>query len=228
MESKRYPTDLSDDEWRCIRPHLPHPNGQGRPRLHGLRAILDAVFYVLESGCPWRMLPREFPPWKTVYDRFRRWRIDGTRERLNAELRRRLRCRLGRDPDPSAGIVDSQSARTTGVGGQERGFDPAKKADGRKRHLLVDTEGLVLEVRVHSARVPDQDGIRLLLGQVQSRFGRLSHLWVDAGYRGGGRRRAEEVSGLSVGVERGGRAQAAQAGTREGGQEVGRGVGQGR
>jgi len=202
MESRRYPTDLSDDEWRCIRPHLPEPTGQGRPRVHGPRAILDAVFYVLKSGRPWRLLPRDFPPWKTVYDWFRRWRIDGTFERLNAELRERLRFRLGRDPNPSAGIVDSQSVKTTGVGGQERGFDPAKKVDGRKRHLLVDTEGLVLEARVHSARVPDQDGIRLLLEQVRGRFARLSHLWVDAGYQGRGRRWAEEAMGLSVEVVR--------------------------
>jgi putative transposase len=153
MESRRYPTDLSDDEWRCIGPHLPEPTGRGRPRLHGLRTILDAVFYVLKSGCPWRLLPKDFPPWKTVYDWFRKWRIDGTWERLNTELRELLRCRLGRDPHPSAGIVDSQSARTTGVGGNERGFDPAKKVEGRKRHLLVDTEGLVLKAKVHSAKV---------------------------------------------------------------------------
>jgi putative transposase len=202
MASSRYPTDLSNDEWRCIGPHLPEPVGRGRPRLHGLRAILDAVFYVLRSGCPWRLLPRGFPPWKTVYDWFRRWRIDGTWERLNAELRERLRSRLGRDRSPSAGIVDSQSAKTTGVGGEQRGFDGGKKVRGRKRHLLVDTEGLVLEARIHSAKVPDEDGIKLLLEPARDRLPRLSHLWVDAGYRGRGKRWAEEVMGLSVEVVR--------------------------
>jgi transposase len=142
------------------------------------------------------------PPWKTVYDWFRKWRIDGTWERLNTELRECLRARLGRDPNPSAGIVDSQSVRTTGVGGKARGFDPAKKVEGRKRHLLVDTEGLVLKAKVHSAKVPDQDGLRLLLQSARSGLSRLSHLWLDAGYEGRGRRWAEEVMGLNVEVVR--------------------------
>ena len=182
---------------------MPAANQRGRPKVHAPREILNAVFYVLKSGCPWRLLPREFPPWRTVYHWFRRWRIDGTWERLNAALRERLRVRLGRNPEPSAGIVDSQSARTTGVGGNERGFDPAKKVEGRKRHLLVDTEGLVLKAKIHSAKVPDQeDGIRLLLEPVRGRFRRLSHLWVDAGYQGRGSKWVEEAMGVSVEVVR--------------------------
>src|ERR687895_2480434 len=127
---RRYPTDLTDAEWRCIEPYIRSPNRRGRPRIHSLRRVLDAAFYLLRSGCAWRLLPRDFPPWRVVYYWFRKWRIEGTFEHLNAELRERLRELSGRNAQPSAGIVDSQFAKTTGVGGEQRGYDGGKKVRG--------------------------------------------------------------------------------------------------
>ncbi len=211
MSRRRYPTDLTDAEWQQLAPHLPAASAVGRPRVHSYREILDAIFYVLRSGGAWRLVPHDLPPWQTVYHYFRQWRLNGLWAELNAALRERLRVRLGRAPQPSAGIVDSQSVKTTAVGGP-RGYDAGKKVNGRKRHLLVDTLGLVLRAKVHEAGVMDRDGITLLLGADAGRgqrpaneeFPRLAHLWLDSGYNGRGKGKdwVEQALGWSVEIVR--------------------------
>jgi putative transposase len=192
-----YPTDLSDAEWTILEPLIPPAKPGGRPCKWTRRQILDAIFYLVRSGCHWRLLPREFPPWKTVHHYFRAWRLDGTWERLNATLRERERVRQGRHPQPSGCIMDSQSVRTTSVGGI-RGYDGAKRLSGRKRHLLVDTLGLVLTAKVHAANIQDRAAVPQVLDGVKETCGRLAHIWLDQGYTGSAKDWIERELGWSV------------------------------
>lgn len=184
MNRREYATDLTDAEWNQLAPLIPAAKPGGRPRKYDRREVLNAIFYLVRAGCAWRLLPHEFPCWKTVYDYFRNWRRTGVWEQIHTLLREQVRLRAGREATPSATIIDSQSVKTTDRGGPERGFDGGKKINGRKRHILVDTLGLVLKARVHAADITDRDGAKPLLESIKGLFPRLGHIWADMGYRG--------------------------------------------
>jgi transposase len=179
----RYASDTRPGEWAQIAPLLPAPRRLGRPRERDLRPIIDAILYLLWTGCQWRALPREFPPRSTVQGYFYRWRDDGTWQRIGARLVARARQQAGRQLVPTAGIIDSQSAPTTESGGP-RGVDAGKRIKGRKRHIVTDTQGFLLAARVHEASIQDPHGAVPLLRALRQAFPDLAHIFADRVYRG--------------------------------------------
>jgi putative transposase len=181
MRTQRYDTDLTDEQFALVEPLLPRPKRTGRP-LANLRRVLDAIFYLVRTGCQWRLLPHDFPPWSTVHTWYRCWRVDGTWERINEALRRRTRETAGRDPSPRSSAADSQSVKTTPQGG-EKGFDNGKKVNGRKRHIWVDSMGLLLAVPVTAAAVHDsRAACELFHRRLWEEMPRLEVVYTDSHY----------------------------------------------
>lgn len=182
-----YPTDMSDEQWELLSAKLPAAKSGGRPRSVDLRAIVNAIFYIVVAGCAWRMLPKDFPNWKTVYHYFRAWRLDGTWEQIHTKFVAWERVAQGHETVPSAASLDSQSVKTATPCALAVGFDGGKKIKGRKRHLRVDTLGLVMMVVVTAANISDQHGARLIFARLSAlpeRIVRLVLIWVDGTYQG--------------------------------------------
>ena len=183
MNERIYPTDLTDRQWQSLQPLIPQPLPGGRRRTVNMRQVINAILYLLRSGCSWRMLPGDFPPWGTVWYYFRKWRKDGTWHQIHNQLYQKAREAENRLPSPSAAIIDSQSVKTTEQGG-ERGYDAGKKVNGRKRHIIVDTLGLLLAVVVHAASIQDRDGAKKVMKKLKGKFPRLQCIFADGGYAG--------------------------------------------
>ncbi len=179
---KAYTTDLSDQEWQIIEPLLPGPKHLGRNIVYFRREILNALFYLNRNGCTWRNFPGDFPPYGIVSYYYHTWRRSGLWQSINETLRTQLRIAEWRHPQPSAACLDSQNVKTTEIA-SERGYDAGKKSKGRKRHILVDSLGLLLVV-VHAASIQDRDGAELVLTNVPGRLTRLAHIWADGAYAG--------------------------------------------
>lgn len=201
----RYPTDMTDAQWAVIEPLLPDPGflagAGGRPETHCRRAIVDAIFYVVDNGIKWRALPGDFPPYSTVFNYFSAWEKTGATTGVLDALRDRVRIAAGRDPEPTAAVIDSASVRGAAtVGAGSRGYDAGKKVNGRKRHIVVDTLGLLLAVVVTSAGVQDRDGAKPVLEQLAASCSRVSLVWADGGYAGKLVAWAAETLGLALSI----------------------------